>query len=178
MTVLPMARRRRNFSGRASAGVKNQVWSSALLDESVLATLGQLEVNLVQASDWTSTGGERGTVLTIRGWLSVSADNDETAKAEGSVFWYIGVVSGPPGGAPPPGLPLSYVDPNILTTGGHLFGSVALNVHRNSMTWDINVKTKRTIRAAQDIRLVLFNASPDTLNISLVTRSLVRKGGN
>ena len=174
-----MARRRRNFSGRSSGSmVKNQVWASALLDESVLATTGQLEVNLVQQSDWSTTGGERGTVLTIRGWLSVSSDNDETAKPEGSVFWYIGVVSGAPGTAPPPGLPATYVSPFILTTGGFLWGSIGMDVARESRMWEINVKTKRTIRADQTIRLVMLNATPDTLNISLVTRSLVRKGGN
>ncbi len=180
MTVLLMTRRHR-FSGRARGStLKNQVWASALSSEVALGTLGQFELNMVQADDWSGTEGERGTLMTARGWLSVSADNDSTiAKDEGGIFWYIGVVSDevPAGSAPNPGLPQTYVSPSILTTGGFLWGATAIGVHRNSQQWDINLKTKRTIRADQQIRFVLFNATTDTINLSIVTRSLMRKSG-
>ena len=165
---------------RASRGVKNQVWASAAIDEAVLATGGQLETNIVQEDDWSGTGGERGTVMTIRGWMSISADNDAQAKAEGTVMWYIGVVSAnvAAGSAPGPASPGTYVEPTILTTGGFLFGNIAAGIHRDSRLWEINVKTKRTVTTAQQIRFVLFNGLVDTINVSAVFRALVRKGGN
>ena len=171
--------RNRNFKGRASRGVKNQIWTSALLNEAVTGTLGQLEVNLVQASDWSLTEGERGTVMTIRGWLSISTDNDAAAsKNEGSIHGYIGVVSDivAAGSAPSPILPATYTSPSILTTFGFLWAAVAPGDHRNSQMWEINVKTKRTIRADQQIRMVIFNSLDDTINTSLVVRTLMRKG--
>ena len=160
-------------------GVKNQIWTVILLNEVVLADGGQQHSNIVQQSDWSSTGGERATVLTIRGWLSVSFTNDvSVASNEGSVFWYIGVIGD---GIVTPLSPLAantYIRPSILTTAGHLAEAVPIGGRANSKSWDINVKTMRTIKASETIALVLSNESDRTINTSGVIRALVRKGGN
>ena len=171
-----MARRR---TMRASRGVKDNVWTVVLLDDVSLAASGQSDSAITTESDWSS-GGERATMLTVRGWLSINGDNEAGAKLEGSVFAYIGLVDQNIAAAAGPTSASTYVDEVILTTmGGQFVNTGAGDLQtREPLSWDINVKTKRTFQSGTDIRLVISNQTGKAVKISGVLRALLRKGGN
>jgi len=173
--------RRHRFS-RASRGVKNQVWASLLIDEFLMGTGVQSSFDLVAGDDWSATGGERGTILTVRGYLSITAQNDTGVKSEGQVFWYIGVIDAlvPLASHAPPDAGITYVAANILDTGGHIYESIAGGTGdgRPTKDWEINIKTMRTIRATQNLVIVIKNGTGDNIRLGGLFRSLVRKGGN
>ena len=165
---------------RATRGIKNNVWTVVLQNELVLAASAQHESPIVTEADW-SDGGERATCLTMRGYLSVAGSTQTAvAQTEGGILWYIGVVDRdiPAGSAPAPQTAATYVQNQIFTTGGHIFPAVAIEVTRDTYDVEIDVKTKRTIQAGQDITLVLANRTSDEVKLTLVIRALLRKGGN
>ncbi len=169
---------RRNFTRAAKRGPKNNVWTVVLLQETALAASGQQQSNIVQQSDWSVNGGERATILTIRGYISVSAQNATTPLLEGGVLWYIGLNDNDIVTPAAPETAATYVNEQILTTGGHIFPEVAGGFTRESMDWEINVKTKRTIQSGTNVVMVMANRTSDEIKTTAVLRCLLRKGGN
>ncbi len=173
--------RSRGRSSRSSSRVKNNVWAVTLVNEQLITTGFTNIIDIVTASDWTQFG-ERATILTVRGWLSCCANNDAGAKNEGQVNWYIGVMdTGITGGAVPgPFVASTYVASNILSTGGHLYENQAANNvgPRNTVDWDIHLKTMRTVRANESLRLIAENGTGDDIRFGGIFRALLRKGGN
>ncbi len=180
-----MARRRRGFS-RARGAVKNNIWTVGFNNETTLAAGSVNVAAVVAASDW-SVGGERATMLTMRGWLSISGQNDNVTKSEGQVMGYIAVIDSEVVGAavPDPFSAATYVASNILWTFGHIFESAVGQVGppvflspRPTRDWDINLKTMRTFRAKEDVVIVIGNGTGDDIRIGMLARALLRKGGN
>jgi len=169
--------RGRNRLQRSAKTLKNNVWAIAFLDEQTVSSGSRIGVPMVVDGDW-ALGGQRATLLTVRGWLSVNGSPQLTAMLEGTIAWYIGLVDEDITVFPSLILPSTYVDEVILTTGGHSFEQVAANVRRPTKDWDINVKTKRTFNTGTNVMLVLLNSTADDITISLLTRTLLRKGGN
>ena len=81
-----MAHSRRRFSRARSGVVKNQIWTTLMLDATSIAAAGTLGLNIVESGDWAFVDGQRATVMTIRGYISISLTNSLTASAEGSVL--------------------------------------------------------------------------------------------
>ena len=167
---------------RSGSRMKNNIWTTVLLDEVLIGTGIQNVSDIVQGFDWSPTGGEHATILTVRGWLSFCGQNDTGIKSEGQIFWYISTIDAavtlantPQADAAP-----TYVQANILATGGHIFESIAGGTGDSRPTHDveINVKTMRKIRAGQNLILVVKNATGDNLRVGGVLRALLRKGGN
>ena len=178
-----MPRRRRGSIQRARGGVKNNVWTTILLDEVIVGT-GITSVSaIVTDTDW-SVSGERATILTCRGWLSVCGQNDTLTKSEGQVFWYIGTQDANVDLAdiPQPQDVATYAAANILATGGFIMdsalGAAGGFYGRRSRDWDINLKTMRTVRSGVDLNFVIANRSGDDIRVGAVFRALLRKGGN
>jgi len=176
-----MARGQRRAFRRT--GPKNNQWSVVLLQEVLLAASGQTESIIVGDTDWTFPGGETATILTVRGYLSVCAQNDLLSKQEGAVLWYIGTQDKDISLAAAPEVADTYLEERILTTGGHIFPEVeaaaaGVQVVRPTRDWDINVKTMAKIRSGTDLRFVIANRTANDIRITGVFRALLRKGGN
>jgi len=170
--------RRKGGRFHASKGVKNNVWAVAAAFDTTLSAGTTTFIPCVIADDW-STGSERATLLTMRGWFSVCGQNQiAAAQLEGSVAWYIALMDEDITAFPSPFLPSTYVDEIIMTTGGHTFEHVAIGGRRNTKDWDINLKTMRTLHSGTDVILVLRNETADDVTFSGVFRSLLRRGGN
>ena len=146
-----------------------------MLDATSIAAAGTLGLNIVEASDWAFVDGQRATLMTIRGYLSISLSNSLTASAEGSLLGYIATLDEAAAITPPPDLAASYVSTTILDTFGAAIHEVAANVPRQTYMHDINVKTKRIIAARQNVVLVIKNNSVNTVEVTGVMRALIRK---
>jgi len=169
-----MAHRRRGFT-RSSSKLKNQIWTVVLHDETVLAAAALLTANIVQSSDWTSVDGERATVMTIRGYISIAAQVGVAAQDEGSVMGYIAVQADSAAITAPPDFAATYVNTQMLDTFGHLYGATAADGFRPTFDHDVNVKTKRTIGARDNIICAIKNNTTNNMDITMVIRALVRK---
>ena len=180
-----MAKRGRRSGHARRSGVKNNVWTSLILNEVLVATGNTTVASIVNSADWSNLlSGERATVLTIRGWLSISAEVDTVTKSEGQIFWYIAVNDSliATAAIPPADLVSTYTQTNILTTGGFIASSILGGVGglaaAREMTWEIDVKTMRTIRSGDNVDLVATNGTGDDIRVGGVFRALLRKGGN
>ena len=179
-----MARRRNKSSRGVRHGPKNNVWTSVVQNEVLVATGNSTVTSIVTAADWSNEPlGERATILTARGWLSICGQNDVLTKSEGQVFWYIGIIDAlvATGAIPPADLAATYTQTSILASGGHVFESVSAVIPfttRNTKGWEINLKTMRTIRSGEDLILVVTNGTGDDIRVGSMVRALLRKGGN
>ena len=162
--------RRYTTAGRAfSRGPKNNIWSVVTQQDTALAADTNDELNIVDGADWTgSAGAESATLLRIRGYLGVAPD----AATDGAFQWYIARFDND-AASPSPTLPATYVDEDILATGGYQFEASA----GNAKMWEIDVKAMRRIGVGDEVRLVMRSISTATRN-TVVARGLVRKGGN
>ena len=158
-----------------SKGVKNQIWSVLLVDQLSVATTSSFSANIVQASDWAAITGQRATMMAMRGYISISGNNSGSAKIEGALFGYIGTLSEAAGTTPPAEVAGTYTEPTILDTFGHAWEDVAVGVTRNTFDHPVNVKTKRTIDTSTNIVLAMANESGNTIEITCVIRTLMRK---
>ena len=170
-----MAHSRRRGTTRAHRGVKNQIWTTLMLDATSIAAAGTMDLNIVEAADWAFVDGQRATVMTIRGYLSFSFSNSVAALAEGSLLGLIAVVDNGAALPPPPDVAASYVAMNILDTFGFAIEEVAANVARGERQHEVNVRTKRIISARDDVRLVIKNNGVNTVEVTGVCRALMRK---
>ena len=173
-----MARSRRNrmTRGVSKTAIKNQIWATVLFDEVIIAAGATLVGNIVVTSDWTLIGGQKATIMTMRGWLSICGQVGVAAQDEGSAFGYIAKLSAGVSPVPPPDLGATYVDTQVLDTFGHVFEATAADGRRNTFDHVVDVKTKRTIDSTQFIGLIIKNGSTNTMDLSGVVRALVRKG--
>ncbi len=172
-----MARRKGRFS--SSKGVKNQVWAAVHSNEFTIGTGVTSTFDIVTGFDWAGQGGERATLMTIRGWLSICAQNDTGVKSEGQVSWYIGVINEgvTTVNIPSPSSSITYVATSILDTGGHVYESIAGGTggDRPTRDWDINVKTMRKIRSQDEVLLIIENGTGDDIRVGATIRALVRR---
>ena len=177
--------RRSGFTRRGKAVVKNNIWTSVLLNEVLLVAGATSTSSIVNAADWSEPPiGQRATILTVRGWVSVTAQADTLTKSEGQVFWYIGTLDALIAVAAIPAADLvsTYVQANIMDTGGFIASSVLGGVGglaaQRSHDWFINLKTMRTIRSGTSLVFVITNGTGDDIRVGGVFRALLRKGGN
>jgi len=173
--------RRRGSSARGSRTVKNNVWTTVIAQELVVAASAQLELNIAQPSDWAFGVGQRATLLTVRGYISICAALSDLAAVEGAVLWYIAPVDADISTAQAPQLAPTYIEEDILTTGGHIFENFNPNnasPGRMTKDWDVNIKTMRKLPPDTTVRFVLANRTSDDIKITSVMRALLRKGGN
>ncbi len=162
---------------RSSGGPKNFVWSTVLMDENGIAAGITQSFPLVLDEDWSGAGGqERATILRIRGWLSVHNKTTTGIRPEGAWFAYI-TVQDEDAAAAAADLPSTYVDEDILWTGGGVFTATDTNATGHVTDLLVDVKAMRKIRIGQVCRLVITNVSGGDLENSGVLRALLNKGG-
>ena len=170
-----MSRIRRSRTG--TRGPKNNIWANALMNETAVGT-AVVSVPLVDATDWVrATGLERATLLSVRGWLSVSA----TPTIVTLVTWFAVIyVADKDASAVSPIAVATYGEEDILWSGGlnwPLGGAGAVERGPAAMM-PINIKAMRRITSGQEIRLDMDSTVASIVTVSGVIRSLLRLGGN
>jgi len=172
-----VAHRRR--AGGFRSGPKNNIWTSVLTEEEVVGTT-PIENNIVQASDWTpaNSGFERGTLLRIRGWLTVTASPVTAPIAN---FFAVIYLTDESNGVVDFSLLASYQTEDVLWTWGGQFaaGNAAAvegrDIHREAI---IDVKSMRKVTVGQQVRLSVVADTGSAVSMSGLIRGLMRKGGN
>jgi len=150
-----MARRKRRLLGKARG---DKIWVAGVMNNNLTANVPN-SIDIVQGSDWAdaSTGLERATLLSIRGWVNPHVDFISGSHLE--IFMLIRKSSV---GATQQTLSAveAYVD-DILWTGGFAIQSDTSGTgsqQRNRM-YEINVKAKRKITSDDIIRFSVLSPS-------------------
>ena len=128
---------------------------------------------LVQGSDWSdaSAGLERGTLMSIRGWISASMD--ASPSAVDTLFLAIGVFH-EDAAFPAINQESAYIE-DVLWTGGFQAtnpATAAGDIRRN-WVWEVNVKARRRITDQQVVMFSLIGTEAG--DFSCVLRSLIRR---
>ena len=173
---------RRTVRGASKRGPKNNIWTVVLGDQISLSPQALNSARVIQDTDWVrQSGGEKATLLRVRGWWFLSAPTSDIVTVRGAVHAYMAFVDEDVGTDALPNSADAYVAEDILWTGG-----MALPVHPVgsapffSGRMDIDVKAMRRFRAGQQLRFVVMNSSITTpiLEMSFLLRGLIRLGGN
>jgi len=163
------SRRQRTFS----RGDANYVWA-VILGEGITVPVdtAPLILDLVADADWTAIAGQKSaTVMAIRGWMSFVS----IGVAFSAGKWYCGTQDEDilTGTGISPGLVGTYVDEDIMWTGGWDKPAVVTDVGlmHNEI---IDIKAKRKIKTATEVRMVLGASATDQIAVSVVLRTLLK----
>ena len=168
-----MANRSRISRGVRRSKDNNYVWATVLAEGvTVPVDTAALILPIVIDADWTAVAGQKtATIMAVRGWMSFVgiAVGFESSK------WYCGtqdedVVTG---AAINPGAVGTYVDEDIMYTGGWdkpaVVTDTGLFYHE-----EINIKVKRKIKTATELRMILGAGSGGRIAVSVVLRALLK----
>ena len=172
-----MARRHGVRRAFQKSPIKNQIWASVVVDQFSVPAGSSFSAIILGDGDWSILDGQRATMMAMRGYVSVSGNNSGSAKQEGALFGYIGTQDADAAATPGAELASTYTSTTILDTFGHAWPDVALGITRNSFDHEVNLKTRRIINTHTDILLVMANETLNTIEITCVIRTLVRKNG-
>jgi len=163
-----MARRQTRFARKA----KNYIWTAVRVDLNADLGATPLQANIVQASDWTAAPGfRRGTLMAVRGWLCAGA-GVFTNIARDSRALIAKEAAEAPVGSLDPNLVTTYVNEDVLWTGG--YNSVSGST--GPVFFDVHVKTKRKITVDDEIRIVVSEAlagAPNGVSWTGILRGLI-----
>ncbi len=176
-----MAGRRGRVTRAVSCGPKNNLWAVVIAERVTIAAGGQTADQLLTTADWSRGavgGSERATILRVRGYMSFTGKNAVGARGSAALMAYLTVVDEDITTDVSPGVASTYIDEDILWTRGHSWSAVAAGENRADVYWDVDVKAMRKIRIGQDLRMVWSNFAVETLERSMVLRTLIRIGGN
>ena len=147
------------------------VWTALHLGSTVLSSVHDGEP-IVQASDWvTANNTEKATLMSIRGWIALGHTSGNVARATLAIIKH-DADQVPTHAGLDPALVTTYVDEDILWTGGSQGVSSSLTVQYH----DINVKAKRKLDGDVDISIIHTCSPTDTFVMTLVLRGLLLKG--
>ena len=164
---------------RATTPVRhNQTWTIAVGSDQTADGTPTVEIAILDGADWeTNSGGlEHGTLLRIRGWLSVS--KVAVSAAATTVFFGIYVTDvDAPVNAFPPDVASFYLE-DVLWTWGTRFeaGNASAIEVPVAYNRDVDVKAMRRITSDQTVRLAVITSIDSGITFSTVLRSLVRRG--
>ena len=173
-------RRGRSRGSRSTRGPKNQTWTVVAASNQTFDNTPTVEELIVIGSDWTAnaSGTERGTLLRMRGWLSVAMPSQTTAQQSVFAAIYIAASDSPVAATPPDDS--GFYDLDVLWTGGvFLPGGEATSVEPpRPHSWEIDVKAMRRLTSEQEVRLALIGTGTAVVSYSTIIRALMRRGGN
>ena len=113
--------------------------------------------------------------MAIRGWLSCTA---QTGTGGDTITMFIAVVDedeSPTGASLDPALAGSYIDEDILWTGGWTKQEATNSGSRASHWQEINIKARRKLHTGQAIRWQMTTTN-DEIQVSGVMRALLKVG--
>ena len=143
------------------------MWTATLSNTTAIANAAVFGDNIVQESDWAlGTGFERATLFSIRGWISII--NGDAASTNVNLCI---AVQGDSEATVDCANVATYVDEDILWTGGYLFDPAEVQPAQ----FVIDVKAKRKLSVGQDVSLFIA-PNGGAIFASFVLRGLVDKG--
>ena len=166
--------------GRRSSGTrgpKNNVWTAIHVTNTQQVST-PVSADVVVPADWTAVAGfERATLLSIRGYISVSPDVEDIST--GSIMFLIMVVDQDTANVDPQ-LVAPYTEEDILWTWGVQTGGqgAAAIESRPTTNVEINVKSMRKLTNGQEVRLMANASVGLAWRWTAIARGLLRKGGN
>ena len=148
--------RRTARSSRATRSNRKYIWTAALIEIDTNTGSSPLQAVIANSTDWSAAGGNvPATLIAIRGWLCV---RPLTYQAQNNVSEALIVKTDVDDdvGDLDPELVTTYVNESILWTGGYSYKNEAATVSTVQPTYfDINVKAKRKMTAADNVRFVV-----------------------
>jgi len=152
---------------RGARRKKNYLWTSALADK-VDVGVGSTVTTILQPTDWerSAQGFERATLTRIRGYIAFYANTLGTAQC----FNYIGVYDEDESSSLAD-VVATYDSEDILWTWGS--GQVSTIEAIRPTTVVVDVRVKRRLTSAQEIRLVSSASAADIISYNCVLRALV-----
>ena len=151
----------------------SMIWTAVMRGpNSALAAATQVATDIVIASDYqgAGTGQEEATLLSVRGYISVVTD----AATDGAFQWLIATVDEDTvdtAAEMAPGTVNTYVDEDILMTGGYQFEASFTEPY----TWDVHVKSMRKLKRGRDVRLFML-ANTTAVRVTSLLRGLLKVG--
>ncbi len=171
-----MARRTPRGSSRGAKQRGLNTWTTVLAVDTEITTGASTSCSIVQDSDWVPAGGtSKATLKRIRGWLSCITKDVTGSFAQSIVMCYIGLFD-EDDTPPPPQSVSTYVDEDILWTGGGVLAFTDTGTVGRSVDFDLDSKAQRRMRNGQTLSLVVQNVSAASLQVSLVARALLTRG--
>jgi len=154
---------------------KDLIWVTTSWQSSLVETPGIDIVDVVIPSDWATVAGfDRATLLACRGWWGVAQTAAGTATDIPGVWVALYVCgSDSPANTMDPFLAQSYVDYDVLWTGGYI-GEAST---RAQPPMDFQVKTRRKITSGQEVRMaatVPVDTATPRFNLGGVVRALLQ----
>ena len=152
-------------------GKKNYTWTSIRIGSSLGTTIANFAI--VNDADWVAAAGQQGgTILAIRGWFDIVG----TGTADSNTHMYIGTVDEDVTTFADPNSAATYVDEDIMWTGGAGKGGMSAIEGQPIARFDIDIKAKRKIKAGTSLILsATCNVDDDTRIIGIL-RTLILKG--
>jgi len=162
-----MTRARRRSAG---TGKKNYVWTAIRIGSALGTTPTKFE--LINDADWVSGAGQpTATIIAIRGWLSWQG----VGVSDANSMAFIGTQDDDIATQPDPDLVATYVNEDIMWTGGTTKGVAAIESLPGFST-DINIKVKRKIKAGTRLVLVAQSNVASQFRLLGIIRCLLLKG--
>ncbi len=152
---------------------KNQIWTVIQIDAGLVAASPWNIFNVVQDSDWSTTGGRRkATLLSIRGWLSFHQVGATGVDVQGYFVKKDEDVNS--GASLDPFVSGTYVDEDIMFTLGYSVpvGAVA-DVHYTK-DYEINIKSKRKIQTGETVGLIAAASAVNEAHVIGILRGLIQ----
>ena len=160
-------RSRRSFA----RGKKNYTWTSIRIGSSLTSTVSNFQI--VNDADWFGGAGQQsGTIIAVRGWFDIVG----TGTADSNTMLYIGTVDEDVTSFADPNAAATYVDEDIMWTGGVGKGGMSAIEPAPVKSFDINIKVKRKIKSGTDLILSAFCNIDDDVRIIGIMRALILKG--
>jgi len=143
---------------------KDLVWITTIIDASVLEVTPTDIGQIVLSGDWSggNVGFDRCTLMGIRGWLSATQSAVATAGETTGMYGALYVTDGQvPANAMDASVATEYAIFDTIWTFGCGMTSVS-NVSTSQNNWSLDVKAKRKLTTAQDVRLAVVVGGADT----------------
>ena len=155
----------------------DNIWTVVLTEFAGIPAAGQVDYDIVAPTDWerSSAGLERGTLLSVRGYMSMTNRIVSESLGSGSVMGYLAKYDiGETSSAP--NVVNTYAEEDILWTGGRAIPFTNVDTPWNGWHHEFDVKAMRRITSGDNIRLVLKNLTVNLIYVTMVIRGLVRVG--
>ena len=145
--------KRRGGSFRPRRVQHDQIWVPVVFNNQVITDGSALQVTIVSGSDWadSGTGLERATLMTIRGWISVS----QTPVVNVEAAWYAAIaITHEDAQLPIISSASAYIEDILWTSGGsgRTTASTA-DIHYQGSYREVNMQARRRITDQQIVTM-------------------------
>ncbi len=162
---------------RAAKRRKQFVWTAAQNLGTTLTGTNQEEV-IITGADWAVAASQRATLMSIRGWLNVSAIFQAATDTCSAFVLRIDTDIPSTSAALDPQTIQNYVDEDVLWTyKWRSPGQDVTAVETPAFTSvEINIKSMRRVTAGEDIRLFINSTNNGRLSYNSILRGLIKVG--